>query len=447
MMPTHPNRQLSLLTGVGIGLVAAVYLLQVFSPLRLNHDAVRLLSMAVNAHETGSYLVDGKVEQYPPGYPYLVKLLLDAGLGSTTWLNLMNLVWLGVGCWGWYWIGRRQAHLPAWLAGLAVLLPLLSWVCIKHAVIPLTDFPYLGISTLALLFAQRYWSTTDRLAWRDLTMALMLSVAAMQVRTIGIALLAAVGAAVLCHPLTVKQVPPRLRPGRRILLATGIPLVLLLLVAALTGWIRPSNSSSYLFSVLTFLKGEAEISPWQVLLWRLTELTSVFANYPLPANRGLVIALPGLIVAAGLLYAARAGWNTFRPCLFYLGFYVGILALWPFTDPRFFLPVLPLISLLFVSTIGRFIAESPARLGLGAAYLGLYAMLGLAALGYSTRLSLSGENFARLYGLPDAQATYAHAFGLSPAPDSPPPHASWLKLLQRFEPRTKTAALPAPDHP
>ena len=432
---TASARWIGLLTATTLGLIVAGYLLQLFSPLRLNHDAVRLLSMACNAHETGSYLVDGNVEQYPPGYPYMVKLLLDSGLGRTGWINLLNLFWLGVSCAGWFWIARHQAGFTPSAARLTVLLSLFSWVIIKHTVIPLTDLPYLGLSTLALIFLQRFWAATARLAWRDLGLALILSLAAMQVRTVGVALLASAATTVACHPLILRHVPARLRFGSRTVFAAGTLALTTFLALATTDWFRAIFTNSYFLSLIAFLRGETAVSPGQVLSWRLTEISALVLNFPLPANLGILPAIPGAVALPALVCVMRSNWDAHRPWILYAGLYMGILLLWPFTDPRFLLPLIPLTILLVVSAAKRFTKKSAGRRVFTLAYLVAFVALGVAALGYNTRLSLAGERFASLYGLPDTRATYAHAFGLEPAPGSPPPHESWLRLLRRFEPR------------
>ncbi|MFZ5495217.1 MAG: hypothetical protein ACOZE5_07755 [Verrucomicrobiota bacterium] len=432
-------------TMIALVLLAAGYLVQVASPLRLNHDAVRLLSMARAAHETGSYLVDGRMEQYPTGYPAMVRLLLGAGLGRTVWLNLLNLLWLAAALTGWYWIGRRQAGLSPPAARLAVCLPLLSWVLVKHAVIPLTDLPYLGLSTFALLFLQRYWAATPGPAWRDLGLAWLFALAALQVRTIGLALIAAVGVSTLCHPTTLRHIPARLLPSPKVLCAGGALAGLLFVLLAQSDRFHARFTAGYFPSLLAFLRGETAVTPGDVLVYRLSELASLLLNLPLPAGLRLPAAALGLAGLGLLLAAARRWWQRHRPWLIYAGCYAGILVFWPFTDPRFLLPLLPLGGLLVVDAGQDFVVRSRRRQWLAGAGLAAYLVLGLAALGYSTRLSLAGTGFARLYGLPDAQATYAHAFGLPPLPDSPPPHAGWLELLREFEPRA--AALRASPSP
>src|SRR5690242_17716637 len=56
------------------------FLLQVFSPLRLNNDAIVLLSMGESAAHGGGFSDGGLKAVFPPGYPALLAALLRVGL-------------------------------------------------------------------------------------------------------------------------------------------------------------------------------------------------------------------------------------------------------------------------------------------------------------------------------------------------------------------------------
>jgi hypothetical protein len=77
-------------------LLTFMYVLQMSSPLRINTDSYRLLSMAISAFCGEGYLVNGHVDQFPLGYPFTVKTLLQIGLSNSTVLILLNLVCLSV---------------------------------------------------------------------------------------------------------------------------------------------------------------------------------------------------------------------------------------------------------------------------------------------------------------------------------------------------------------
>ena len=71
-----------------IVILAAVYILQIATPLRLSTDTVVLLSSAESAARGGGLLYQGHPTQYPPGYPTLIAALMRLGIAH---------VWLIVG--------------------------------------------------------------------------------------------------------------------------------------------------------------------------------------------------------------------------------------------------------------------------------------------------------------------------------------------------------------
>ena len=62
------------LLGALLFLVLGGYLLQIVSPLRLNTDSLRLLSMASSWVDGGNFLVNGNKDSFPVGYPMFLGL-------------------------------------------------------------------------------------------------------------------------------------------------------------------------------------------------------------------------------------------------------------------------------------------------------------------------------------------------------------------------------------
>ena len=82
-------------------LLAFCYVLQVFSPLRLNNDAIVLLSIGESVAQGGGFFENGQT-LYPPGYPALLALLIRAGLAHSWAIVGMNVVFLSVGLFATY---------------------------------------------------------------------------------------------------------------------------------------------------------------------------------------------------------------------------------------------------------------------------------------------------------------------------------------------------------
>ncbi|MEM1154208.1 MAG: hypothetical protein AAGI44_08700, partial [Pseudomonadota bacterium] len=197
-----PVRESSLLKLLLWGLLttaALAYLIQVATPLRLNTDAYRLLSLAVSAHEGRGFLVDGEPDQFPPAYPLAVRSLMDASIANAATLVILNLASLGFGLallWRWLrklWGGGLSPVL------LVLLWTMLSWVLIKHITLPLTECLYLAFSMLTLELALRFLDARGRRKWVWIILAFSAAWLALMTRTVGVTLFPALALCLLLH--------------------------------------------------------------------------------------------------------------------------------------------------------------------------------------------------------------------------------------------------------
>jgi hypothetical protein len=76
----------------------------------------------------------------------------------------------------------------------------------------------------------------------------------------------------------------------------------------------------------------------------------------------------------------------------YLFFYILLMFNWPFEDPRFWVPVIPLMAAVISQT--SFSQKRAIRLS-GILYLLVYTFLGLVSLGYMTYTSFNKEEFSK----------------------------------------------------
>ena len=141
-----------------------------------------------------------------------------------------------------------------------------------------------------------------------------------------------------------------------------------------------------------------------------------------------------MIALAAGIWAAR---RRLGPAHVYLLAYGAILAIWPYGDARFLLPVIPLLTAVFVEGIAPLMARRWARgLAWGA---GVWcALLGGAAMAFSIRITLSGDNFPSAYGAGQYSNSYRAAF------DQPINMASEfgiipevVEVLRRYDPRAR----------
>jgi len=113
---------------------------------------------------------------------------------------------------------------------------------------------------------------------------------------------------------------------------------------------------------------------------------------------------------------------------------------WPYTDPRFWLPILPFafvaifLGSLTIAKRGRLNLTAPLPWAL--AYSALFCCLGLASLGYSTWITFSGPQFPYRYGDGLLRSTYLTGCSL------PGGHTnrSALHLLRQYEWHCRQAA-------
>jgi hypothetical protein len=76
----------------------------------------------------------------------------------------------------------------------------------------------------------------------------------------------------------------------------------------------------------------------------------------------------------------------------YLFFYMLLLFNWPFPDPRFWVPILPLVAAIISQTS---ISLKPFSRIIAISYLSVYTLLGLASLGFITYTSFNKKEFSK----------------------------------------------------
>lgn len=387
MSAAGPHRRLLI---AAFAVLSLAYLAQLPTPLRLHNDTVVLVSMGESAAHGGGFLYHGRPSHYPQGYPAMVALLLKLGAFHVWTAVALNFVFLALALWA-------AAKLVPHGVLIAFLTPL-SFVVIKHATIPLTDLIFFGVAMLCL------WALageTPRPA-----VAFILVLAGIALRRNGIAL-----------------APPLVwvlwRGGRR-----------WLAVAAVAAAGIAVRLTSTLQDFHDTVEGHGLIdSALQILGFRAREFGEIAANMPsiaLPPAGQAILPWFGALV---LLLTATGIWmrrRSFGPLeVFFLG-YAAILFVWPYYDPRFWLPVLPLLFA-YVSIPVERLVPKPAL----ASYLALWSLLGVAVLAISIRITYAGPQFPDAYGNAQFRPTYCAFYGSCPA-DPKEVSADGLRLLRTY---------------
>ena len=219
-------------------LLAATYLLQMLSPLRLNTDAIVFLTMGESAASGHGFLFRGQSTHFPLGYPIMLAGLDCAGLGASWAFIGLNCLFASAAVGSSYALYRRAFGVSGQVAELLCALVLLCWVLVKHVTLPTSDVAFLGWTSLALLACNQAERTRNSRRGWTLAVAGALVIASVATRTAGIALLPAFLWACLLPELQSLSLNSCFRnliawgKGHILLVLAGIGLLLFALVGA-----------------------------------------------------------------------------------------------------------------------------------------------------------------------------------------------------------------------
>lgn len=384
-------------------LLAICFVLQIFSPLRLNRDAIVLLSMGDSAAHGGGFLDSGQQTVFPPGYPALLAMLLRSGLSHPWVIVGLNMVFLSVGLFAAYSLLIRQFFADGAVVLMICSFFLLSYVVIKHFPIPLTDVPFFCCCMCCLAVMSQASSMDSN--WRFVLLtgaAWLLAVSAITVRRVGVALVPPLVFMIVSSP-QFKSLLTHF--SRRTKVVIGV-----FFVVVGVGTMRvvaKTSSLSDFFSVAKNSKVSTLIL--QIFSYRLTELGELLGNLPttkLPAKLHVIVPWMGLLLFLLILLGLATKRNKIRPTEVFLVCYMGTLFVWPYYDARFWLPVIPLLIAYSVLAV-RNLRLPKAVITI---YCITFAIIGVGVIAYSTRITFAGSKFPDRYGDGSLRPTYCEAF-------------------------------------
>jgi hypothetical protein len=410
-----------------------IQLVQAYSPLRIDGDAIDYLTAAASAADGEKLATLSKANMRPLGYPVMIAVLDRIGMARPWSLVALNCEWLLVGLLASYGIARKAYQLDEHLALLTCLLTILSFSITKHTPLVASDIPYFGLSLASLAAFEHFGSmqgkVLQQIAW--LLGGIFLLIAATLTRSIGVTLLPALGWSVL----QIGWVRRRLRDRRFVV--GGIAL---LAVAVGVWWGRFAHSYYGGMFIQAYQGGLAR-SLGGIVFMRLKQLGELTLNIPI--GRFAVVKSVSWIVGAIVLVLILLGLYRRRHSLsatdVYLLSCLGALLLTPWAGGagRYLIPVVSI-------TIAALIAELQSRwstlrwvrigvYGVGA----LYVAMGVVAMGYSTWLTFSGPRFPERYGDGRLTATYRlYLLDQQPAAGEEL-NPEGLKVLRRYGGRGK----------
>ena len=427
-----PATKASKLLTLALALLAVIYLLQMASPLRLGSDSLVLLNIGASVADGHGFLYHGTPTHFPSGYPAMVALLNHLGLASSWSFILMNCAFLGVALGACYSFYRNPLNLsPALAIGLCCLITL-SYVLVKHVTLPMSDVPFLGVFTLAVLSLSRIRDQEEKMKWKWLLLALFLTATAITVRTAGVALLPAF-AWVLGLPL-LSGFDEFRKKHPAVLWGSLFGLVLFGLVTGC--FISKTQYFAEMKSV--YFQDGVSGRLLKNLIGHTTEIGEIAINVPAakaPALMKPIIPLAG-VPLIGLI--CRGVWlrrRVFGVLEIVLLTYGSLIFVWPWVDARFWLPALPLLTG-FAAVALVDAAKTQIFKFTEIALFVWFVAAGLAALTYSTRISWSGNRFAEVYGDGSLRPTYRAAFA---GQTNGVVNSDAMVLLKRYDTRTQNA--------
>ena len=434
LLPVH-----TLLAGI-----AVVYLLQIYSPLRLNTDAIAYLARAVA-------FLEGTEPPYenwilPPGYSYLIAALDRIGLGTSWAFNAINCLFLAAGLAATYQLIVKDFELSRRSAALICCLTLLSFIFIKHATLPMAEISFFGITLVGLWLSFRARHTPAPSRWFFYVAAAVLVVASIAFRTIGIALIPALAWSLwksYDHDNSDgDQARGRARARARSIVAGLVGIIIL----GAIGFTLLSRTS-YLDQVYYIYRDHGLFNNIMFMLsGRLREWGELFLNIPMsrfPGDLRWLFQIAGVVAFAFLVSGVvlrRGRWSESE--IFLFG-YVLVLFVYTGQTSRYWLPILPLLMAWVACFFGSVNRHTWARVAI-TAYLLAFTLVGAAGLAYTTSITFAGSNFPERYGDGSLRKTYEKAFTgrTGSRLDDGDVNDLALDVLYRYEPRVERSDRP-----
>ena len=361
-----------------------VYILDCFTPLRLHYDSVRYYAIK-DCIELGCPPDSEAAQDYFP-YGYTANLLILSKLGILTSFSVVftNSVFLLAGL---YFLSKvfNRTVLPYML----FVIVLLNWLFVKFVAHPLSEMQYIFFSLVSVYFFYRF---TQERKIPQLLLTLLFGWLAFVTRTVGVTLICAIGVGLIWE--FKEQQLSFLKKNK--ILVSG---VLIAIVGAVIVFSRQLGINHYA-GVLSRHFNEAPF--FTRMGWRFKEWGELFVNTPsnkiidrlMGVAGEIIFILIGIVIFCWFMYVLLS--RKFAVPFFikaYIIFYCIIMFNWPFNDPRFWVPVMPIIAAVVLQ--GLHFNRNRIVKVLSSSLLVVYILLGLFAAGYMVYSSFNKEFFAK----------------------------------------------------
>jgi hypothetical protein len=387
MQPTYYpiNSTMGNLFKLAMYAMALVYLASCFTPLHIHFDSIRYYNLKdcmEHKCDPGSFAA---TDYLPYGYTTLLLIFSKLGILKSFSIILINCIYVFAGLYFIKKIFEQQVH-----TYLLIVVVLFNWVLIKFVTHPLSEMQYIFFSSASLYCFYLY---RQKNSYFYLGLSFVLCILTIFTRTVGIALVPTLIFGVAWqHKEELKRIINKNK-------------ALLVIVAALCVALVFLARALKIVDYTNLLKGPLSQGVGHFLGTNLqnhfTELAEVFINLPsnkvmtyLPSSLGTIA-----FVALGVCCFAWFMYGTFSKrsnipffIRVYLLFYSFIILNWPYYDPRFWVPILPLIAAVILRTPFN---SKPIIKAFGRLYLAVYLALGVFAALYSVYIGFDKERFSR----------------------------------------------------
>ena len=389
MLPSYPESLLMSdrnrnIVKFALFFLIGIYFIDCFTPLRLHYDSVRYY-LIKDCIEIGCPPDSDQAKDYFP-YGYTANLLILSKLGILTSFTVVftnSAFLLG----GLYFLGKvfKKTVSPYML----FIVVLLNWLLVKFVTHPLSEMQYIFFSLASVYF---FYKFTQERKIPQLLIALLFGWLAFVTRTVGVTLICAIGVGLIWE---FKEQQLSFLKKNKIL----VSLVLMAIVTALIIFSRELGINHYAGVLSRHFK---EAPFFTRMGWRFMEWGELFINTPsnkvidrLLGVTGLVIFIViGLVIFSWFMYvlfSRKTGIPFFIKA--YIIFYCIIMFNWPFNDPRFWVPVMPLMAAIVLH--GLHLNKNRIITNVSKFLQVVYILLGLFAAGYMVYSSFNKEFFAR----------------------------------------------------
>lgn len=421
---SHSNTLLNGIVTLAIFGMGIIYLASCFTPLHLHFDSIRYYNIKDCIQHGCDPNSEVAKDYLPYGYTGLLIALSKLGINNAFTIVFVNCLYLFAAI---YFVKKIFGQLVH--PGFFVAIVLFNWTIIKFAMHPLSEMQYLFFSSASLYCFHIY---TQKKSYGALALAFVFAIGTVLTRAVGITL----------FPALILGIMWQYRNELKRIVQKNKILVIALLLAGV-GMVFFAKQLK-IVDYTSLLKEPLEKGIGNFIAENFknhfTELAEVFVNMPankvegfLPAGMGKIIFI--IIGVACLVWLLLSLFSSKSRIPFYirayLAFYIFIIFNWPYYDPRFWVPVLPLLAILVLRT--PFSLSSMVK-GMGKLYLAIYLALGLFAAGYALYTGFNKERFARNQAAGDYRNEYEiHFFGKPQTDTATQVDMNVVEILKKYD--------------